>query len=946
MHPHFTLQDRALRRKARPIASSILFAVAVLVPFTHAQDTGAPAKEDGEEIITLMELFVAEKGVSRATNSITTADVAVALPGVTVERLLSLVPGVNIRSTDPFGFYENGNDIRVRSFGIAALAVTIDDIPMGNNSPRYGTPAGRIVDGENLSTISVSQGTGDVTSPAYEALGGAIKYYTANPARAPGALVKYSMGDFDMRRFFLRVDTGEIRPGLTAYVSTSQLTFKTAGIPAESEGRKIEGKIHYELPRTTLNLAYTWNDRDDYDTRSVQWDRWRALETGNPYAGYGNAAVGTIYNAAEQNNLRMFAANGYTEYLPFTMPARAAAAGLPPSTVLAGNLQGNYTDQGRKFGFVSYLGPAEVLGDGIWNQYYKLWRNGRMDSLLRGSADVMVTEDVMIKASAYFHDKNNYGTGEVSRADSRVQIVNSYLPANNTTGQLRTDIWPRFAYRDTAGNLVPFGTAGAIPVGYTDANANGFFDLGETLNPAVTPTAFSNGHALIAPTSTTIANATSGIPGPTGRDEDFGGQRYGFNLKGTWTKSIHRLTLGGWYEDDTQNAYRPTYNLIGASPHGGFAYDQILFNNYDQNFSTQARLLYIEDVIKLFSERFTVTLAAKSLNVDKEAHGVLYTQNYWLPLSLQGVRREATYKDNFLPQVGLGYVFSQSIELFANFAENRAAPANTVIANVDFDPSLRPERASNYDVGLRYSSKTFGASFSLFYNLYEDRILSVALTQEELVARGLSGVTGATSFRNVGGIESSGAEISYDWRTPIKGLRLNGAFAYQKSEFSEDLLTTYAAFHSSTTDPRAKHFAPIPNPNYVPGSTDPTKAQYVKSWELQKGLTQGNTPEFTANFDVVYKWRFLDANFGGQYFDSVYVNTLNTEKVPSWKSFNAGLTAHGPKGSKLDGFSVAITIQNLLDEYIWRGNAYNGSFNGTVIADYGRNLVFTVEARF
>lgn len=898
------------------------------------------------EVVTLMEMFVSEKGVSRASNSITTADVNVALPGVSVEKLLSLVPGVNIRSTDPFGFYEFGNDIRVRSFGIAALAVTIDDIPMGNNSPRYGTPAGRIVDGENLSTISVSQGTGDVTSPAYEALGGAIKYFTSNPYRKPGVILKYSTGDFDMRRVFLRADTGEILPGLSAYVSASQLTFKSAGLPAESEGRKVEGKIHYELPKATFNLAYTWNDRDDYDTRSIQWDRWRALETGNPYEGYGNAGVGTIYGSAEQANLKLLAANGYTEYLPYTLPTQVATAGLPTTATLASNLQGNYSDQGRKFGYVSYIGPNEVLGDGIWNQYYRLWRNGRMDGLVRASADFTVTDDFIIKSSAYFHDKHNYGTGEVSRSDARVQIVNSYLPANNTLGLVRTDIWPRFAYRDSEGALVPFGTPGAIPVGYNDANNNGFFDVGETLNTAVTPTAFSNGHALIAPTSTTIANATSGIPGATGRDENFGGQRYGANLKGSWTHGINRLTVGGWFEDDTQLAFRPTYNMVGGSPHTWFAYDQILFNNYDQHYHTEAKLFYVEDVVKLLSDRLTLTLGAKSLTVDKEAHGILFTQNYWLPLSLQGVKREASYQDNFLPQIGVGYTLNPAIELFANFAENLAAPANNVIANVDFDPSLRPERATNYDVGVRVSGKTFGASVSLFYNKYQDRILSVALTQEELVARGLSGVTGATSFRNVGGIDSSGAEISYDWRTPIPGLRMNGAFAYQKSKFAENLKITYATFHSLTTDPRSKYYAPIPNPNYVPGSTDATKAQYVQSWELQEGKSQGNTPEFTANFDLIYKWKFLEVNFGGQYYDAVYVNTLNTEQIPSWTSFNAGITARGRKGSKLDGISASVTVQNLADSYIWRANAYTGSFNGTVTPDYGRNIAFTIEARF
>ncbi len=940
MHPYITNQNRARRHKPRGAALSILLASSAFVASAVAQpfapDASSSTPPEGEAI-QLMEFFVSERGVSRATNAITASDARVALPGMSVEKLLSLVPGVNIRSTDPFGFYEFGNDIRVRSFGINALAVTIDDIPMGSNNPRYGTPAGRIVDGENMRTISVSQGTGDVTTPAYEALGGAIKYYTSNPSRTPSALFKYSAGDFNMRRGFARFDTGEVLPGLTAFVSTSQLTFNSAGIPAESEGRKIEGKIRYELPRATFTLAYTWNDRDDYDTRSVQWDRWRALETGDPYAGYGQSAVGTIYAASGDNNLRLLAANGYTDYFPNNVAERAAAAGLSPTSSLAGFLNGNYSGNARQYGAVSYLGPQEVLGDGIYNQYHRLWRNGRMDSLTRAAADFTVNESLMIKGTSYYHDRSNYGTFPVLRSDARTQIVNSYIASNNPDRILRDDIYPRFAYRDTGGNLVPFGTPGAVAVGYADSNSNGFFDGGDTLNAGVTPTEFSNGHALIAPTSTTLANATSGIPGAVGRDEDFGGFRYGANLSGVWTTARNKLTVGLWYEKDDQSAFRPTYNLVGGNPNGWFLYDQVLFNNYDQRFITDSTLFYVEDSLRLMDERLTLTLGVKSLTVDKYAEGILFTQNYWKPLGQQRVLREITYEDNFLPQLGASFKLSNQVELFTSFAQNLASPPNNVIANVDFNTDLRPERASNYDLGVRYAGRSFGASLSLFYNQYEDRILSQVLTQEELIARGLQGVTGATTFRNVGGIDSKGAEFSYDWRTPIDGLRLTGAFAYQISEFAENLIVPYSSFHANANDPRSKFFAPIANPN---GGTP------LFSNELQEGLSQGNTPEFTANFDLAYTKGLFDFNFGGQFYDSVFVNTLNTEEISSYVNFNAGITARGQKGTRLEPFKLSVTVQNLFDEVIWRANGYNGSFNGSVTPDYGRNIVFTVEASF
>lgn len=895
----------------------------------------SPRETPKDEPVKLLEFFVSEKGLSRANNAITPQEFKISVPGVTVEKLLAYVPGVNVTVRDPFGFYESGNDIRVRSFDITRLAITIDDVPMGNNSTRYGSPSGRIVDGENLANIEVSQGTGDVTTPAYEALGGSIKYYSANPTREMGLTIKQALGSFDLNRNFQKINFGEILPGLTAYVSHSDIKFKTAGIPKDSEGERIEAKVLYRTPKATFSLGYTWNDRDDYDTRSIQYDRYRALETGVASAAYGAAAFNSsFYSAASRSDLNLYAARGYTNY--------DQRSGLQATNV------GDYSDRARKFAYLSQLDNTINQGDGAnGSSYYKYWRNGRMDSFLRGTMNLTINEAFTLKTGSYYQDKNNYGTGAVSRGDARTQIVNAYSPVNNPRGILRPDIYPRWAYRDTAGNLVPFGTAGAIPVGYNDTNANGFFDTGETLNTGSTPTAFSNAHALITPTSTSLSTAGSGLPGATGRDEDFGGYRYGIDPTLVWTKGSNKLSGGFWFELDQQSAIRPTYNLSGGNSEGYFLYDQMLFNNYQQNFNTQTTLFFLENSHKFFDEKLTLTTGAKSLNVKREADGILYTNLWWLPLGSQQIKRQITYKDNFLPQLGVSYNLSRKYELFANYAENLAAPQLGVIANIDFNENLMPETAKNYDAGIRYASPNFGASASVFYNRYENRILSIAFTQEELVARGLSGVTGATQFRNVGAIDSTGAEFTYDWRTPIKGLRINGAIAYQKSVFADNILVPYAASHIEVGNPFSQYYQPIQNPAYDPTSTDPTKARYVKSWELDKGKTQGNTPKFTSNITLAYSWSNFDLHFGGRYFDSVYVNTLNTERLPSYTVFSTGLTYRGPKGTKFAPFKASVAVENVFDRYYFTARGYTGAFNGSVgPGDYGRNVVFTVEASF
>lgn len=940
MQQHTIEQVRARRWKALPVAVSILITSPYVASSALAQATlpaAASAEKSEDEPIKMMEFFVAERGASRATNSITAQDAKIALPGVTVEKLLANVPGVNITTSDPWGFYESGNNIRVRSFGISALAVSVDEVPMGSNSSRYGTPAGRIVDNENLSTITVSQGTGDVTTPAFEALGGSIKYYTTNPKKEMALQVKQSFGSYDFRRTFVRVDTGELVPGLTAFVSSSKLSLKTVGVPVDSEADKLDIKLRYVLPKTTLSYSFTWNDRDDFDTSSsLRWDRWRALETGVAYAGYGGA---TRYSTADRNDLAEFARLGYSVY-------------TTANSTLTRTLMKDYGDKGRKGAIRNTLDSSVNVGDAPNSGYYYYARNGRMDGFSRFIVDQSFSDTLTGKLATYYQHKQYYGTAYQPRSTALSNISSAYRTGSN--GAIRSDIWARYAYRDAAGNLVPFGTAGAIPVGYADANKNGIFDVGEKLDASLSVTAFTpqttynaagaitaNGHALINPAATTLANAVTAIPGATARDEEFGGFRWGFFPKLTWDVETpfgpHKITGGLWFETDVQNTKRPHYNLFEGSPTGGFLYDQVLFNSYTRHFLTESTMVFLEDVSRYLDDRLTVTVGAKALNVDRSVSGMTDGTLFFQPLDKQYAKNSVTYKDSFLPQAGVSFKVNRQVELFSSYAVNIAAPAQDVITSLGFNQGLKPERATNYDVGVRYSTPTFGATLAVFYNAYEERLLTVPLTAEEQTALGITGVVGTAIYRNVGGIDSQGSELSFDWRTPIKNLRWTGSVAYQQAEFKENLRVSYQSFMANAADPRAKFYQVIPN---AAGGTP------VFATELQAGKSQGNTPEITSNMDLTYTWKFVDLNFGGQYNGAVWANTMNTERVPAYTVFRTGFTLRGKKGTRFEPFTFSAQADNVFDQYIFRSGAGTGSFDGTVTPDYGRNLTFTLDAKF
>lgn len=392
-----------------------------------------------------------------------------------------------------------------------------------------------------------------------------------------------------------------------------------------------------------------------------------------------------------------------------------------------------------------------------------------------------------------------------------------------------------------------------------------------------------------------------------------------------------------WFEKDVQHTTRPHYNLFEGSPTGGFLYDQVLFNSYQRYFLTKSRMFFLEDVSRFFDEKLTVTLGAKSLNVARSVEGMIDATLFVRPLNQQFKKQAVTYKDNFLPQAGVTYKLSPQIELFTSYARNIAAPNQDVITSLALDAGLKPEQASNYELGLRYSTSSFGATFATFYNAYKERVLTIPLTTEEQQALGIAGFVGTSIYRNVGGIDSKGAEVSTDWRTPIRGLRLNASFAYQQAQFKQNLRVSYQSFMTNPADPRAKFYQVIPNPS---GGT-PTVAL-----ELQKGKTQGNTPKFTSNVDANYTWKEFRFNFGGRFNDAVWVNTMNTEKVPAYVVCRAGITFTGRKGTKWAPFTISLTSDNVFDRYIFYPSSGGTAFDGSVSADYGRNTVLSIDTRF
>ncbi|MDQ8185890.1 TonB-dependent receptor [Pelagicoccus sp. SDUM812002] len=852
------------RSKSSLVKAAAALLLAGLTFESIAQDSSGSGME-------VFETFTAVgQGESRASNSLSLEALEIAMPGASPEKMVDKIPGVNVVTADPFGFYEFANDVRVRAFSIANLGVTLDGVPVGTSDPRYGSPIGRLVDSANLTTIKVSQGAGDVTTPAYQALGGSIQYFTKDPSKEKGAVFSAAYGSFDHISLFAKYELGEILPGFTGYVSGSHFEFTPKGLDGlgKGMGRRYEAKLKYEMPSDKLDITYavTYNDRDDYDTATLSYGEWQDVMAGN-------------YNGTGQ---------GFIEYTPWDYPG------------IGDYNYGDLTDQGRNLGPVAYLDPDAGPGESTNAIYYDKWKNGRMDTLQRFKFDFDFEDGKTMEVVTYYQDKNNYGLWGRDRGYAQDQVRAAYMNDPD-----RTDIWGQLWY-DAAGN--PISEDGSIA------------------------TEYGADHAIVAPGTPTYATGVDfvpGVPGRTARDENFGGHRYGLTTSYTWETENNKLIFGGWYEFDHHGTERPNFNLDGGSVLGEYRYDQFNFTNYTRYIDQDVMQYWIQDTFTTMDGKLDIIAGVKGIKLNRDANGFLSIAEW---LRNEETFRSTTYEDYFLPQFGLLYGLNDTTELFFNYSENMATPTSgTITAAGDvFDPNLlAPEYSENFDAGVRGNFAGGSYTVQAYKISYTDRILSTAVPIDSANA----GAAGNSRYQNVGGVDSWGIEASGDFITGIEGLTLSGSIALQETTFQEDLLEGYET--SATIPTAAEGYR-------YEATADPTVwARYIDFG----GNDLGNTPFVTANFDAIYRKGQFRYNFGGKYYDDVYVNTLNTQKVDSHTVFDAGLSYTGKADTALEGWKVSLSIYNVFDSYFWVAAGYNDE-DGTVRADRGRQYTLKMDTSF
>ena len=252
---------------------------------------------------------------TRSSVALTKGDMQKILPGINPLKALETLPGVSFQTADPWGNNEQNLSLFVHGFSGQQLGYTMDGVPLGDQ--QYGNYNGlspqRAVISENVGSVILSSGAGDLSTASTSNLGGTIETFSSDPQRSRNLAVQQTVGSYSTSRTFLRYDTGDFGNGNSAYISAIHHEQRAWDFSGRQGGDQINAKYINQGNAGKLTLFFNYSDKiepnEDATVRS-------ATEKYQPYTRpfmYPNFQTALAYlsptgatPAAEGNNYRNY----------------------------------------------------------------------------------------------------------------------------------------------------------------------------------------------------------------------------------------------------------------------------------------------------------------------------------------------------------------------------------------------------------------------------------------------------------------------------------------------------------------------------------------------------------------------------------------------------------------------------------------------------------------
>lgn len=790
-----------------PVKKSLLLTSCALFAcpgVASAQSTGTVDFEN--ETIVVTGTRVREVGGVQAPDSskarvvLTQEIIARQNPGQTILDTINLVPGVSFQNNDAYG--SAGGTLTIRGFDSSRISLTVDGIQL-NDSGNYAIYSNQQFDPELIEQVNVNLGSTDVDSPTASAVGGTVNYRTVTPRKEFGGQVSGSLGEYDFRRIFGVIHTGEIGPwGTRAFVSASTAKndnpFNNYGkVDKQQYNAKIWQPLGANGDFISLAGHYNQNRNNFFGSLPLRQDLTRTLSNGTvvPRIVGPNAQNRYPRNGDE----RTFDINYQCRLdTPQAGVADAPASGVGPDGNPDPN--GDFASCGTEF-----------------DRRYNPSNTGN----IRGASRFTLAENLVLTVDPNFqYVKANGGgtvTGNEGLRDVNPLAQNPLLPISTTNpaaSNCRT-------VPNGAGVQCVVGYLGGVPYFGRDVNGDGdTLDTVTVLAPSQTQT---RRYGLIAGlrwdlnddnvfrVSYTLDHARHRQTGEVGLLEADGEPEDVFPVNDP-EEDVNGFVL--------QKRDRLSYailNQVSGEYRGEFLDDRLTLNvglrapffkrELDQRCFTSSASGFVECFGG--NDALADQYAALNPNVSRP--------------------QERTFKYNkLLPNVGVQYDVAPRTTVFLNYAKGLSVPGTDNLYNSFFFASDAdearpdPETTDSFDAGLRYTSRLIQAQLSGWFTKFNNRLASAY--DPEL---------NATVYRNLGRVDKYGIDGSVAYE-PFRALTLYAFGSWNKSKIKDNI--------------QIGSFGGITSCDDV---ADPGSTAAIRSCAFTAGNREAGAPKYTYGFSGV-----------------------------------------------------------------------------------------------
>ena len=333
--------------------------------------------------------------------------------------------------------------------------------------------------------------------------------------------------------------------------------------------------------------------------------------------------------------------------------------------------------------------------------------------------------------------------------------------------------------------------------------------------------------------------------------------------------SSHQLSAGFWIENNDFNQARRFYaEPSRTAPTRNFLNMQSnpFRTDWEYDFTTETTMFYVQDAWQI-NDAVRMDIGVRAIESENKA------------LTLVGPVKTGTIKadDSFLPQIGINWTLSDSMEWFASAAENirtfassgTSGPFSTTSAGFNaVKDTLQPETSVNLETGLRFRGTGYDGLIAAYSVRFEDRLLGITSGP---------GILGNLPIlANVGSVTTRGLEGAINWQVSDQLSWFTSA-AWTDSEY---------------------------NDNYTTG----TRVVAVEGKQVT------DTPELLLKSEVSYEVGNFFARVDLNFTDERYYTYLNTGSVDDYTLLNGTLGYNFGDMGVLRGLTLQLDITNITDE--------------------------------